>query len=215
MKADFWHQKWNHGEIPFHEIQANPTLVTHIDKLALTENARVFLPLCGKTLDIAWLLERGHQVVGAELSELAVTELFEALKIEPMITPEGNLTHYHADRIDIWVGDIFELTQQQLGPVDAIYDRGALVALPQEMRTQYSALLIAITQCAPHLLITYEYDQHLYQGPPFSLREVELKRHYGRDYRMTLLERTDVKDGFKDRVPATAVCWLFETKTKD
>jgi hypothetical protein len=46
----------------------------------------VFLPLCGKTLDIQWLLSRGYGVAGSELSKIAVEQLFSELGVEPNIT---------------------------------------------------------------------------------------------------------------------------------
>ena len=65
MQHSFWHEKWQKQQMGWHEPEANPLLLAHIDALALSENSRVFLPLCGKTLDIAWLLAQGYQVRGA------------------------------------------------------------------------------------------------------------------------------------------------------
>ncbi len=33
---------------------------------------RVLVPLCGKTPDLLWLAEQGNEIVGVELSEIAV-----------------------------------------------------------------------------------------------------------------------------------------------
>lgn len=77
MQHDFWHQKWAKNEIGFHLPNANPLLVTFFSALNLKANARVFLPLCGKTLDIAWLLNAGYQVAGVELSQTAIDDLFK------------------------------------------------------------------------------------------------------------------------------------------
>ncbi|MAZ89618.1 MAG: thiopurine S-methyltransferase [Cellvibrionaceae bacterium] len=210
MKADFWRQRWQLGEIDFHESQANPALVDNIDQLKLAPNARLFLPLCGKTLDIAWLLGRGYQVVGIELSVLAIEELFVELGLTPTITSHGWLTHYHADKIDIWVGDVFELTREQLGNVNAVYDRGALVALPLDMRKRYAAHIIDITKAAAQLLVTYQYDQALYAGPPFSLSQQELTQHYAASYQRTRLQQSNVSDGLKGRVDAVMEVWRLE-----
>ena len=76
MDAIFWHQRWGANDIPFHERAANPLLVKYFQALSLGEGGRVFLPLCGKTLDIGWLLSNGYDVAGAELSEIAVRQLF-------------------------------------------------------------------------------------------------------------------------------------------
>src|SRR4051812_13806211 len=103
MHPEFWHQRWAANQIGFHEPAANPALLQHFSKLNLRKGSRVFLPLCGKTLDIAWLLSQSYQVVGAELSKLAIDQLFKALNIEPVIIREGKLEHYQSHHIDIFV----------------------------------------------------------------------------------------------------------------
>lgn len=210
MEAQFWHERWERGEIGFHESQVNPALVQHLGRLNLARGSRIFLPLCGKTLDFAWLLAQGHQVAGVELSSLAIDELFVSLGMTPAVTPAGALTRYSAKNIDIWVGDIFALSSSELGRVDAIYDRAALVALPEDMRNRYAAHLISLTQTAPQLLITYEYDQHLYEGPPFSVPEEELQRHYDGTYQLELLAQMQIEGGFKGKVDAAIATWLLQ-----
>jgi len=209
MEADFWHQRWKDNEIAFHNSATHPLLRRYFDTLSLSEHSRIFLPLCGKTLDIAWLLAQGHRVVGAELSELAIRQLFEELGVEPRVTKVGNALLYSAEAIDIFVGDIFELSAEMLDPVDAAYDRAALVALPEAMRNRYSGHLMHITAGAPQLLITFEYDQNLLQGPPFSVDGDEVRRHYGGNHRVSLLETIAVPGGLKGKVVATERIWLL------
>jgi thiopurine S-methyltransferase len=209
MDANFWQQKWESNDIAFHERVANPFLVTYFKKLALRQGSRVFVPLCGKTLDIAWLLSQGYRVAGAELSALAIAQLFQELGVEPVITSVGELARYSASNIDIFVGDIFALSGAQLGTVDVIYDRAALVALPPEMRKRYTAHLMEITARASQLLITFEYDQRLMEGPPFSLTTDEIKRHYGKSFAVTLVNSKDVAGGLKGKCVAQENIWLL------
>jgi thiopurine S-methyltransferase len=154
MDPDFWHQRWQANQIGFHEGQANALLVEHFGKLGLAKGARVFLPLCGKTRDIDWLMSQDYQVAGAELSTLAVEQLFAEHGIDPTITPLGALTRYSANRVDIFAGNIFDLGADALGKVDAIYDRAALVAFQNAMRKRYTAHLMKNTARAavPDLL---------------------------------------------------------------
>ena len=209
MEASFWHQKWERGETAFHESETNPLLIKHFDKLTVKAGGRVFLPLCGKTRDIAWLLGRGYCVVGAELSALAIDALFAGLGLEPTIAVAGKLARYSASGIDIFVGDIFEVSAQDLGPVDATYDRAALVALPADVREKYAAHLMAITCAAPQLLVTLEYDQQLLDGPPFSVDGSEVERHYGATYQSKRAESNAVAGGLKGKVAATESAWLL------
>lgn len=209
MKASFWHQKWENNQIGFHESDVNPLLVKHIDQLNLAEGSRIFLPLCGKTLDMAWLLDKGYQIVGAELSELAIQQLFAEFDIEPQISEVGKLKCYQAEGLDIFVGDIFDLSAEQLGKVDAIYDRAALVALPPETRKHYTQHLINLTGSAPQLLLCFEYDQSLMSGPPFSIVGEEVHAHYDQSYDVQQLESTPMEGGFKGTIATLDTVWLL------
>jgi thiopurine S-methyltransferase len=210
MDIDFWHQRWEKNEIAFHESKAHPILVTYFKELKLVEGSRVFLPLCGKTLDIAWLLSKGYRVAGAELSKIAIEHLFIGLELEPKISKIGNISHYTATNIDIFVGNIFDLSHEILGHVDVIYDRAALVALPQEMRSRYAKHLLEITDKANQLMIAFEYDQSLMDGPPFSVNSDEVNRHYKDAYNIKLLESTSIPGGLKGKCAATENAWLLK-----
>jgi thiopurine S-methyltransferase len=210
MDIDFWHQRWEKNEIAFHESKAHPILVTYFKELKLVEGSRVFLPLCGKTLDIAWLLSKGYRVAGAELSKIAIEQLFTGLELEPKISKIGNISHYTATNIDIFVGNIFDLSHEILGRVDVIYDRAALVALPQEMRSRYAKHLLEITDKANQLMIAFEYDQSLMDGPPFSVNSDEVNRHYKDAYNIKLLESTSIPGGLKGKCAATENAWLLK-----
>jgi len=210
MDADFWKARWEKGEIAFHEREANPFLVKYFKELSLAKGSRVFVPLCGKTLDITWLLSHGYRVAGAELSEIAVKELFAGLGVAPKISEIGRVSRYRAQNIDIFLGDLFDVTREMLGPVDAIYDRAALVALPKEMRDRYTEHLVQISDNAPQLVIAYEYDQSMVNGPPFSVSQDEVRRHYTDSYDLTLLGSSDVPGGLKGKCPAKEHVWLLK-----
>ncbi|MEA5463832.1 thiopurine S-methyltransferase [Leptothoe sp. PORK10 BA2] len=209
MDENFWLQAWKTNNIGFHWSEANPVLVTYFKELALVKGSRVFVPLCGKTLDIAWLLSNGYHVAGAELVEIAIEQLFIELGVEPKISELGQLKQYSASNIDIFVGNIFDVSSQILGSVDAIYDRAALVALPDEIRHRYTAHLREITGQAPQLLVSYEYDQSLMSGPPFSISDEEVNQHYGDSYDLTLMASTNIPDGLKGKFAATENVWLL------
>lgn len=216
MQASFWNNKWEENQIGFHLTEANPLLVKYFSALELKQDSRIFLPLCGKSLDIAWLLAIGYQVTGAELSAIAIDDLFRSINLTPKISQKNSITHYNAPNIDIFVGDIFDMMPAILGRVNAIYDRAALVALPVEMRKKYSAHLITLTQHAekpvPQLLITLEYDENLHAGPPFSVGVDEVNLHYRARYDVTLLASEEVDGGLKGKCPAIEHVWLLEPK---
>lgn len=210
MDTNFWHQKWESNEIGFHESEANPLLLKYFKELSLAPGSHVFVPLCGKTLDIAWLLGKGFRVVGAELSEMAISQLFAELGVTPNMAIVDDLKHYSASNINIFVGDIFTVSSKTLGVVDAIYDRAALVALPKDMRHRYTAHLMAITHQAPQLLVTLTYDQNVMDGPPFSVSDTEVEQHYQDHYLLRCLESSCVPGGLKGKCEAMENVWLLK-----
>ena len=145
-----------------------------------------------------------------ELSALAVDQLFQALDSTPQKQRTGNLVHYRAPNIDIWVGDLFDLSSSALDAVDAVYDRAALVALPEAMRKRYAAHLTALTDGARQLLVTFEYDQREHAGPPFSVSEKEVRQLYGEHYRLREIARKPIEGGFRGKLEAEIETWMLE-----
>lgn len=209
MHPDFWNQKWARRELGFHEPDGNALLKAWFSKLSLARGARVLVPLCGKTRDIGWLLSQGMAVVGVELNEGAVRELFDELGVQPEVREVGAVKHFSAPFLDVFVGDFFAVDRGVLGDVDAIYDCAALVALPAAVRDQYTQRLVALTDGAPQLVICFEYDQQEMQGPPFSIDAAELERHYGAHY--TCRELEHVKAALPG-TKATERVWLLSSR---
>ncbi|GAA0349225.1 thiopurine S-methyltransferase [Bowmanella denitrificans] len=211
MEAKFWQDKWQKQELGFHLPEPHPKLVRHLASLTLEPGDSLFLPLCGKSLDIAWLLSQGFRVTGAEWVQSAVEQLFAELGVRPQITELGQVKKFSADNLDIFVGDIFALHSQTLGPINAIYDRAALVALPPSTRRLYSQHLMALTGgCAPQLLISFDYQQERLAGPPFSVVEEEIRALYAEKFAISLLESKPIKDGLKGKCPADEQIWLLQ-----
>lgn len=192
MEPSFWQERWQKNEIGFHLPCVHPLLEKYLPVLQLEEGSTLFLPLCGRTLDIGYLRSLEHRVVGVELSELAVKGVFEQLGVTPEVRPWRGGRCWQADGVTIFHGDFFQLQAGDLGAVDAIYDRAALVALPPDMRERYAAHLLEITYAAPQLLISFEYDQSRMNGPPFSVPTEEIAGLYAEFYQLSDCSREDV-----------------------
>lgn len=210
MNIEDWKQAWENNRTGFHKNRPHPLLVSHLKALDLAPGSRVFLPLCGKSLDMGWLMSRGYRVAGAEVSRLAINQLFDELGLTPHVSNLGKLTHYRANRIDIFVGDVFDLSSAVLGPVDAIYDRAALVALSEDLHSRYTRHLIELSNGTDQLLITFEYDESLKSGPPFSIDENEIKRHYDTVYQVELLEQVNLSRGLSGTSTSSENIWLLK-----
>ncbi len=195
MHAEFWQARWARGEIGFHLPEVNPCLQRHWPALALPGQARVLLPLCGKSLDVAWLASQGHRVAGVELAQKAVEAFFHEHALQPQISQEGAFLVYRAGVVEIYCGDFFALTAQQLGDCQAFYDRAALIALPDEMRVRYAAHLSAVLPAASQgLLVTLDYEQAQMQGPPFAVSDGEVQQLFAGEWRIEALECGDALD---------------------
>lgn len=170
MQAEFWQQRWEAGQIGFHQAKPNMFLQRFWPSLGLADGARVLVPLCGKTVDMTWLAGQGLSVVGVELSHKAVEGYFAEHSLEPEITQRGAFKVYSVENVEIWCGDFFALTAEDIGRCDALYDRAALIALPDAMRERYVAHLGSLMPADGNgLLITLDYDQQQMDGPPFSV----------------------------------------------
>ena len=190
MQPEFWHKKWASGQIGFHLPEVNPYLQRH---WAVAATARVLVPLCGKSLDLAWLAGRGHQVFGVELSEKAIEDFFNEHKVQPQISHQGAFKVYRGGAIELWCGDFFALTASDVADCTALYDRAALIALPAPMRERYAAHLQQIlAQGVEGLLITLDYDQAQIPGPPFAVGDDEVQRLLGDVWQVQVLEEQDV-----------------------
>lgn len=198
MKAKFWLERWQQNQIGFHQETHNPLLAEFWPHLNIGPDATVFVPLCGKSLDMRWLGEQGHDVVGVELARIAVENFFadepcEISEMERFTRYDGQRT---AGKLSVLVGDFFDLTVEELGAdVAAVFDRGALIALPPDMRARYADhLLRIIPDGAQILLLTLEYDQRLLAGPPHAVMPEEVERLFAHRCQVQTLDAFVTRD---------------------
>lgn len=178
MDIEFWKASWQKGKIGFHEGKPNHFLSEEGGRLGTSR--RVLVPLCGKTEDLAFLAAKGHEVIGIEVVEDAVKAFFSEHGLSPEVAPRGELTAYSAQGITILAGDFFRATRADVGDVNAFYDRAAFVALPAEMRPRYVAHVRSLAGAgATGLLVTFEYDQSKFDGPPFSISSAHARELWG------------------------------------
>lgn len=196
MHEAFWQDRWARSQIGFHQEKVNGYLRRHWPALQLAGDAGVLVPLCGKSLDLAWLAEQGHAVIGVELAERAVQDFFAERGVPPQVTRRGAFTVYAAGRLQLWCGDFFALRPEDVRDCQAFYDRAALIALPAPMRERYVAHLQSILpKACQGLLVTLLYDQQRMEGPPFSVEDGEVERHFAGGWALREVERKDVLSG--------------------
>lgn len=168
-----WRDRWREGRTGWHETEGNALLRRYWPELPA--DSTVLVPLCGKTPDLLWLADRGHRVVGIEVSEIAVEAFFDEQGLEYDVEPNGSLLRYAArDRaVTLCCGDYFDYAGDK---ADALYDRGALVAVEPARRREYVTHTRRLLEPGAFgLIITLEYDQQRVAGPPYSIRSAELE----------------------------------------
>ncbi|NNN43598.1 MULTISPECIES: thiopurine S-methyltransferase [Vibrio] len=172
---EFWHNKWAANQIGFHLMEVNPLLMKYWPMVKPKRHDTVLLPLCGKSEDLVWLAEQHDSVQGVELSPIAVRAFFAEHLYTPLVTElSAQHTCYQFDEICLYTGDIFTAP---IHPVDIIYDRAALVALPESMWNEYANRLLSLLNPGGRiLLVTLDYPQNELTGPPFSVTEKAIRR---------------------------------------
>lgn len=193
MQADFWQERWAHNEIGFHAKKVNSYLQAHWSELGLQPGDSVFVPLCGKSLDLTWLAAQGFQVIAVELSEIAVEGFFSEQQLQPAVREEGEFKVYRSGSIEIYCGDFFQLNGAQLAACKGFYDRAALIALPADMRARYVQHMQQILPIGcSGVLVTVSYAQGEMAGPPFSVADDEVQQLYAHGWQCKRLSHADV-----------------------
>jgi thiopurine S-methyltransferase len=186
-----WLERWQTGFIGWHQHKANMRMVKFLPKLCLKVNDTVFVPLCGKTLDMIFFLEQGFKVIGVELSELAVEQFFKENKIVFKKDKVDGFILFSGENIKIYCGDVFNLTAQNLAKVNAVYDRASLIALNTNLRQSYVKHLLGIMpEKIKWLLLTMNYPQDQKEGPPFAVAQEEVKKLF-KECQYQQLEKID------------------------
>ena len=195
MDKVFWLEKWQQGQIGFHQQEYNAYLTESWHVLGVPNSSTVFVPLCGKSLDMLWLRGQGHHVIGVEVSEQACLAFFQENGLEYERHREEPFDVYQAQGITIYCGDFFAFNAKHVSDVAVVYDRASMVAMPEELRQRYAAHLRQILPgTTPIFLVTMEYEQAQMDGPPFSVLQQDVEQAYADTYTIQRVLKKNVLD---------------------
>jgi thiopurine S-methyltransferase len=127
---------------------------------------------------------------------LACEAFFNEYHITPTITHEHEFSIYknHEKTITILQGDFFKLSKKNVGNLDLVYDRAALIAMPPAMRQPYIEKLITLMDLHTKiLLITTYFESNQMQGPPFSLGQADIQHLYGPRFNINQIFNQPIK----------------------
>ena len=182
MEKQFWLKKWENPSPGFHQLSTHPFLEKHWKSFTKSKG-KVFIPLCGKSLDIKFIMEQGHEVIGIDLSESAVLAFFEEHEIPYQVEENLRLKKIFGKGITLYVGDLFHLSASELEDVEYVYDSASLVALPFEIRNSYIKFMLRYLKEASIFLITFQFD-NVEVGPPFSIDKKMVENYFTPHFRI-------------------------------
>lgn len=203
MQAEFWQQRWDNNQTGFHLQQTNPNLPRYWPQDVFSDGDTVFVPLCGKSLDLLWFARQGLQVLGVELIEAAVLAFFHENGLSYERKEREGFSEFVSGSIRILCGDFFRLTASDLAGCRGFYDRAALVAWQPQRRPDYVAHLLKILPAGCRgLMLVLDYPQEQMQGPPFAVGKEDMQTLFGRAGKVRLLGSRDIlihEPGFRAR----------------
>ena len=214
MQPDFWLDRWRAAQIGFHQAATDRHLMAYWPNLKLPASSSVFVPLCGKSLDLLWLNARGHSVAGVELSPIALESFCMEHGIPARRRVLADFDVYQAERLALFRGDFFKLTRKLLGNVSAVYDRAALISWAPPLRSAYVDHMAALTDAGTQtLLISVEYPPAQMSGPPFPLDRAAIDELYAEHHSIELLGSHEILD-LEPRLRARGLTELREIAYK-
>jgi thiopurine S-methyltransferase len=189
MHPQFWLDSWERegSATSFHRPDFHPYVVTYATPEML-RGKRVLVPLCGKTNDLLWFAQHAEHVIGVELAEKAILQFFEQSAIPYTKTSDFR---YESERITMLHRNMFDVTLADVGQIDFVYDRAALVALPLDLRLRYVTKLDELLPVgAQQLVVTLEYAPVMAE-PPFSITPEETCTYYQTRYMIEHIEQPE------------------------
>ncbi|XP_043764380.1 thiopurine S-methyltransferase isoform X2 [Cervus elaphus] len=214
LTLEEWQEKWVNHKIGFHQEQGHQLLKKYLDTFLKGEKAlRVFFPLCGKAVEMKWFADRGHSVVGVEISELGIREFFMEQNLsyseqQIMEIPGAKIFKSSSGNISLYCCNLFDLPRANIGKFDRIWDRGALVAVNPGDRKRYSEVMLSLRRPGfQYLLSVFSYDPTKHAGPPFYVTDGEVKKLFGSVCNIQCLEEVDV---FEERHKSWGIDQIIE-----
>ncbi len=191
MDKKYWLNRWEVGNIPFNQLTPHRFLIKHFKTLDLQSQEKVFVPLCGKSVDMTWLMQQNQRVIGVEISPIAISDFLKENKLDITQLKDNSFQIYQNASCTLYHGDLFDLTSQHLSEIKAVYDRGSLTALPPKtLRSQYiNWLKTVIPLNSKMLLIVFEHGAPDVAEPPFSTPYEDVKLFFNSHFSVTQLEK--------------------------
>ena len=191
-----WLEKWKQGTTPWHKPEVDHNIQDHLKELTKGEaNVSILVTWCGKSLDLLWLCQQSCDVVGVELSEIAVKQLFEENSVPYSTKKLGEFTLYQAEdrKLKIFLGDYYKLTPDLAGTFDTAWDNNAFGSSPPADRQKYVSVLSSLLKPKGRVLLAnWEYGKLVRDIYPYSLTSSEVKEYFKEMFDVQFLGKCEV-----------------------
>ncbi len=205
---NLWKERWINGKTGWHGSEVNSNLIKHIHSIEPLNNAKILVPLCGKSLDMEWLAAKGASVVGVDLVREPLEQIFQDRNSVVQEDSIQGIAKLSDETLTVFHANIFDFNLDIDGPFDIIYDRAALVALSPENRERYvNHSLELLKPNGRILLITYDAPKKDLEGPPFPVRKNSVPTLFSAASQCTLLNQYTVTSDEEPRLKERNLDW--------
>lgn len=156
--VEYWADRWAENRTGWHNPKVNPFLKRHYEVVTgkklpeepLTPGSEEFvnnskkkwyIPLCGKTLDVAFLLGLGYKVFAVEGVRKAIETLDEESRLGLQFDEKRSVFTGADGILEIYFGDLFQCPIEEFGPLDYVWDRGSIIAFEYRFRQSYKNMM--------------------------------------------------------------------------
>ena len=195
QRKNIWENMWRKDDLYFHRLEVHPYILQY--EKHFPPNSRIYVPLCGKSVDLVYLADKGFEVLGCEFVEKAVKQFFAEQGLEYNVEKDGatGIPVYTAvsKKITIYQGDFFKLNSNIIGKFNAMWDRGSLVAINPSDKAKYATIMLELmaSNCK-YLLLTCVITGEDYHGPPYSAPNEEIDDLFGKSCDIQVLESSQL-----------------------
>nr|XP_039260200.1 probable thiopurine S-methyltransferase [Styela clava] len=195
-----------HGDEDNPFDQASPMLRKHIK--SLLPNAirkRIFLPLCGKSPDIKWLIDEGYEVVGLECSEHAILEFFEenSVEFEKSVSTKDHSFRVYTGKtanVVIYEGDYFKFNSDIAGGLfDAVWDSASLNTIELASRKPYVEIMRSVLDKQAKYMLSAMYfgEKRTWINNPFDITDADMTELFGEYFTWDKVDEDDSEWGLE------------------
>ena len=163
--------------------EAHDFLTRHLTPDQLS-GRNVVVPNCGRSVDMIYLAQHAARVTGTGCTPMQIEQFQE----ENCLYMEFDGAAWRFDSLSLSPVPLCNLPDAQLGTVDIVYDRSAMISTAPDMRGDYLSRIDRLTRPGGRIyLMTVEFSTQRSEGP-YSISAAEVETLFGDRYTVKHLE---------------------------